>query len=70
MIKIKKKETPKIFINHGIYKWIPLEENEVFYRNTETYFPLPVKFRELLEYFYLQWWHIKTIIYRFENQLK
>lgn len=62
--KVKKIE-PKIFINHGIFIWIPLEKNDVFYRNTETSFPIPVKFRELLEYFYLQWWHVKKTIYRF-----
>jgi len=69
-MKKKKPKQNKIFINHGIYHFSVVGEPDVFYRNTTTYFPLPVKFRELLEYFYLQWWHIKTIIYRFGKPIK
>ncbi len=65
-----KKNDPKVFINHGIYHFSLVREPDIFYRNTTTYFPIPVKFRELLEKTYLDCWYIKRTIIRFKKPIK
>lgn len=58
----------KIKITHGIFHKHFLR-NKIYCRNTTKYLPLPLKFRELLEEKYLQWWYFKTSIWRFNKRV-
>lgn len=66
-----------IKITHGIYRYksilnyrkkVPWRDI-ISCRNTEKYLPLPLKFRNLLREKYLQWWHIKTSIFKFGKRI-
>jgi hypothetical protein len=66
-----------IKITHGIFIYEPFEENTIVVRMfnkkgemlTDRHLPLPLKFRKLLETKYIQWWYVKTSIYRFNKRL-
>jgi len=57
-------------ITHGVFKYNPLNKNEIFCRNTDKYLPLPVKFKELLQKKYLKWWHIKISYVKWGRNIK
>ena len=59
----------KLKITHGIYHYNTFERDDIYCRNINKYLPIPLKFRDLLLEKYLQWWHIKTSIYRFKKRI-
>lgn len=62
-------ENLKIKITHGIYHYNAFDRDDIYCRNTNKYLPIPLKFRDLLLEKYLQWWRIRTSIYRFNRRI-